>query len=174
MDAPALTVCCDDEIACNPLPVRGVGWVLKWAGTVAVFALAATILAGFAFQLTAERTLASAAAAGLREAALPRATSESVTAVVRQRLGEGGNLARATTLRLTQNGRPLRGVIQTDSTDQIAISLSAPTRAIVPRWLPVYAWLSAGIVEWKSNSGGSLSLDPSHPKLANVRAQFTP
>lgn len=148
MDSPGLAIYCEAQIACDVLPVRGVGWVLKWAGTVAIHVLAATILASFAFQLTAERTLANAAAAGLREAALPRATSESVAAVVRQQLGRVGISARATTLKFEQNGQPIRGVVRPASGDQFAISLSVPTRMIMPRWLPMQAWLSSGVVQW--------------------------
>jgi hypothetical protein len=148
MDSPGLTIYRQDSIALDTLPVRGVGWVLKWAGTIGVLLLSTTILASFAFQLAAERTLANAAAAGLREAALPRATSESVAAVVRQQLGSGGILVRATKLQLEQNGQPLRGVIRPKSGDQFAISLSVPARAIMPRWLPMHAWLSSGVVQW--------------------------
>jgi hypothetical protein len=148
MESRGLTIYCEEPIACDVLPVRGVGWVLKWAGTIAVLVLAATILASFAFLLAAERVLANAAAAGLREAALPRATSESVAAVIRQQLCNGGILARATKMRLEQNGQPMRGVVRPKSGDQLAIALSIPTGAIVPRWLPMPAWLSAGTVQW--------------------------
>jgi hypothetical protein len=148
MDSAGLSIFCDHEIARDALPVRGVGWVLKWAGTMVMLVLAVTILAGFAFQLAAERTLANAAAAGLREAALPRATSESVSQVVRQQLAAGGYPARATAMRFEQNGQPLRGVVRPKSGDQFAISLSVPARAIMPRWLPMHAWLSSGVVQW--------------------------
>lgn len=148
MDSPGLTIYCEDPLARNELPVRGVGWVLKWAGTIAVLLLAATVLTSFAFQLAAERTLASAAAAGLREAALPRATSESVSRVVRQQLGAGGYPTQATAMRFEQNGQPVRGVVHVQSGDQFAISLSIPTRAILPRWLPTPAWLSTGTIQW--------------------------
>lgn len=148
MDSPGLTIYSEVPIAGDEPPVRGVGWVMKWAGTIAVLVLATTILASFAFQLAAERTLANAVEAGLREAALPRATSESVTDVVRHQLVVGGVLTQATLMRLEQNGQPVRGVVRPKSGDQLAIALSIPTRTIVPRWLPMPAWLSAGKVEW--------------------------
>ena len=36
---------------------RGVGWVLAWAGAIAVLAIAAGVLTEFAYVLAAERTL---------------------------------------------------------------------------------------------------------------------
>ena len=76
----------NDAIALDALPVRGVGWVLKWAGTIAVLVLAATILAGFAFQLAAERTLANAARRDCVRPPCPARRASSVEAVVRQQL----------------------------------------------------------------------------------------
>ena len=50
---------------------RGVGWVLAWAGALAVLAIAAGVLTEFAYVLAAERTLTVAARAGAMEATLP-------------------------------------------------------------------------------------------------------
>ena len=150
MDAPALELFRGDDGTCATLPVRGVGWVLGWAATMVVLAAAATILIGFAYQLAAERSLAQAAAAGIREAAQPRATSTSVEAVVRRRLVYDGHLARATTMHIERNGQPLRGVIHANRGDQIAISLTTPVAAVLPRWLPVRYWLADSVVKWRS------------------------
>src|SRR5437764_1142099 len=67
---------------------RGVGWVLAWAGALAVLATGAGVLTEFAYVLAAERTLSVAARAGAMEATLPRATYQSVTAAVDGRLNQ--------------------------------------------------------------------------------------
>jgi len=124
MDAPALQLFRGDDPAVASPRVRGVGWVLQQAALVVVLAIATVALTAFAYELAAERALARAAAAGLREAALPRATNESVEAAVRRRLIGGPSLDRATQVKLARNG------------ERLAISLSVPTAAVLPRWLP--------------------------------------
>ncbi len=120
--------------------MRGVGWVLRWAATLAVLAVSAVILLTFAYQLAAERTLARAAAAGLREATLPRANSRSVETVVRHHLVGCFDLHRATTIELQQNGSPVKGVVRPQSGDQLSLTLSVSPAASLPRWLSISSW----------------------------------
>jgi len=138
MDAPTLQLFRGDDCAGEPLPVRGVGWVLRWAATLAVLAVSAVILTVFAYQLSAEQALARAATAGLREATLPRATSGSVEAVVQHQLANHFALQRATTILLERNGSPVKGVVRPQLGDQFSVTLSAPTRAAQPSWLSAF------------------------------------
>ena len=145
MDTPALLLfhgndCAGNEWAGNDcagdaLPVRGVGWVLRWAAVAVVLAVSAMVLTGFAYQLAAEQALARAAQAGLREAALPRATNASVEAAVRRRLADGFGLERATQVTLARAG------------ERLAIRLSVPTVAALPRWLPAGFWSDGAQIE---------------------------
>jgi hypothetical protein len=128
MDAPALQIFSGDDCALAPLPVRGVGWVLRWAASLAVLAGAATILVVFAYQVAAERTLVRAANAGLREAALPRATHASVEAAIRRRLAGAMSLDRAT------------HVIVSSAGNRASVHLAVPVAAVLPRWLPIVRW----------------------------------
>jgi hypothetical protein len=114
--------------------------VLRWAATLAVLGMSAVILLAFAYQLAAERALAEAAAAGLREATLPRATSRSVENTVRRHLTRLLALDRATTVLLEHNGAPRKGAVRPQSGDQLSLTLSAPTAAVLPRWLPILSW----------------------------------
>jgi hypothetical protein len=140
MDAPALQIFRGDDCAGERLPVRGVGWVLRWAATLAVLAVSALILVAFAYQLAAERALARAAAAGLREATCERATNRSVEAVVRRQLAGRFDLHRATTIELQQNGSRVRGALRPQGGDRLSITLSAPAIAALPRWLQIVSW----------------------------------
>jgi len=133
MDAPALELFRAEDCPVDELPVRGVGWVLRWAATLAILCLSATILATFACQLVAEQALVRAASAGLREAALPRATSRTVDAVVRRRLASRFALSRATTIVLERNGSRVTGVVGPRKGDQLSVALSAPVDAVLPR-----------------------------------------
>jgi hypothetical protein len=133
MNTPALLLfhgddCAGNDCAGDALPVRGVGWVLRWAVVTAVLAVSAMVLTAFAYQLAAEQALARAAQAGLREAALPRATNASVEAAVRRRLADSSAFERATQVRLAKVG------------DRTSVSLSVPSAAVLPRWLPVGLW----------------------------------
>jgi hypothetical protein len=125
------------------LPVRGVGWVLRWAAAIAVFAITLALIAAFAFQLSAEATLRRAAAAGLREAALPRATSASVAAVVRRQLAARPRLMRGIQLQLASDGVPIRGVISSRGMSQLSLTLTVPASAALPSSLALFAGDSA-------------------------------
>jgi hypothetical protein len=152
MDAPALDLFSADEFAVEEFPVRGVGWVLRLAATLAVLGVSATILAAFACQLAAEQALVPAATAGLREAALPRATSRTVDAVVRQRLASHFALSRATTVILERNGSPVRGVVGPRAGDQLSISLSVRVDAVLPR-------LVGALLPWQQHGAIALRVE---------------
>ena len=138
MDAPALQLFCAVNCRTDNLPVRGVGWVLRWAATLAILFVSAVILTAFAYQLAAEQALARAAAAGLREAACERATSRSVDAVIRRQLGS--DLARATTIALQRNGSPTTGVVRPRMGDHLTLTLSTPVAVVIPRWMQMLMW----------------------------------
>jgi len=139
MDETALQLFRGDDSAALPVPVRGVGWVLKWAGVLAVLAAAAVILVAFACQLAAERALARAAAAGLREASLPRATEQTVEAAIRRRLADSRTLGRATQVSLAKAG------------DRISVGLAVPVAAILPRWLPAVSWYDGAEIRFRTD-----------------------
>lgn len=115
--------------------VRGVGWVLCWAAAMAILSWASLTLVAFAYQMAAERTLTEAAQAGIREAALPRATHRSVTESVRRRLAASTSLDRSTTIRIERNGWLVRGLIRPNGGDQLTVTLRASFDAALPRWL---------------------------------------
>ncbi len=128
MDAPALQIFSGDDCALAPLPVRGVGWVLRWAASLAVLAIATMVLVAFAYQMAAERALVRAATAGLREAALPRATNASVEAAIRRRLAGTTSLDGATRMSVAKAG------------NRLSVRLAVPVAAIMPHWLFVARW----------------------------------
>ncbi len=114
---------------------RGVGWVLTWAGALAVIAFATAILVEFTYVLAAERALHLAAQAGAMEATLPRATYQSVTATIERRLANYPSLAERLQLSLQQNGVLVQSQFRQHEGDRIMISLSAPRSAASPGWL---------------------------------------
>src|SRR4051812_48282723 len=114
---------------------RGVCWLLAWAGALAVLAIAVGVLTEFAYVLAAERTLSIAARAGAREATLPRATYQSITAAVDRRLVQYPDLAKQLHLSLRQNGALVRPGFRQHESDLFAITLSGPTSSAVPDWL---------------------------------------
>jgi len=139
MDSPALQLDRGDAAVVEQLPMRGVGWVLRWAAALTMLAFSVLVFAAFAFQLSAEAALRQAAAAGLREAALPRSTSASVAVVVRRQLAARPRLLRATQMQLLSNGVPIRGPIRSLSSARISLSLTAPTVDVLPSSLAVLA-----------------------------------
>lgn len=143
MDSPSLQLYLGDTVITDGLPKRGVSWVLRWAAAIAVLAFTMVIIAAFGFQLAAESALRRAANAGLREAALPRSTSESVAVVVRQRLSAHPRLQRALHLQLAAHGSPVHGLIHAEQDERLSLSLTVPTSAAMPRWLRLFAGDSA-------------------------------
>jgi hypothetical protein len=114
---------------------RGVCWVLAWAGALMVFAIATGVLAEFGYVLAAESALSAAARAGAREATLPRATYQSVTAAVDRRLNHYPLLAKQLRLSLLQNGTLVQSQFRQHDGDLFTITLSGPSNSAVPDWL---------------------------------------
>lgn len=135
MDPPALQIYRADTATVEGLPVRGIGWVLRWAAVIAVFGGTLLVLTAFACQLSAEQALRQAARAGLREATLPRSTAESVAAVVRSHLSMRPRLQRASQQQLTANGVPVVGPVRVDAGTILCLSISVPASRALPRWL---------------------------------------
>ena len=102
------------------------------------FLIGSLILVAFAYQLAAERALARAAAAGLREAALPRATEQTVEAAIRRRLADYRALDRATRVSLAKAG------------DRLSVGLAVPVAAILPRWLPAVSWYDGAEIRFRT------------------------
>src|SRR4051794_15637707 len=109
---------------------RSVRWVLKWAIAIAMLVVAASILTDFAYMLAAEHRLNAAARAGVSEVMLPRATTNSVKAVVERRIGNTQLLQ----LTILQNGHPAQGLIRQSDGDRFAISISLASSNLTPNW----------------------------------------
>jgi hypothetical protein len=128
-----------DAAGCDAEPrgesVRGIGWVLKWAAAIAVLGATIIILLNFGYRLAAERTLARSAAAGIRAAALPRATSQTVEQSIRRELTGCFQLDRATQITIRCGGKPAKGIIATRSQARLTVIISAPMAAALPGWL---------------------------------------
>jgi hypothetical protein len=129
----------------RPATKRGVVWLLTWAAAVAVLAFSSSVLAEFAYMLTAEHKLALAARTGVLEATLPRATFESVTATTMRRLTAYPLLTKQLQLTLMQNGSPVQHQFRQADGDHFSITLSAPISAVVPAWVRT-------IMPWRSES----------------------
>jgi hypothetical protein len=132
-----------------PGRTRGVGWVLQWFAALATLLFAASTLTQFGYCLAAELALTRAARAAALEATLPRATSHSVTQTIDRRLADYPHW-RNSRLRLSvhQNGAPLRGRIRAREGDLFCVTLAAPARDVLPRWLrTVCFWRSDSQIE---------------------------
>ena len=134
-----------EEPASDDLPARGVGWVLRWAGTLVVLLASAVVLTGFSYQLSAEQALLRAARVGLREAACERATSRSVEAAVRQALAGRFGLSGATEIRLLRDGTSVKGAVRSQSGDRLSLALAAPCWSAMPR-------LVVALVPWQQDA----------------------
>jgi hypothetical protein len=152
-NAPRFTIL-DDPLVDPPqnavgrLPIRGIGWVLRWAATAAVLAMSLVRLACFGFQLAAEQTLAKSARAGALEATLPRASYESVAQTVERRLGGLVQPSSGWKLYLEQNGKPVRSGIRLQEGDCLSVALVLPGQSALPGWLrPLNLWVSDRSIE---------------------------
>lgn len=143
---PATTL--SDEL---PQRVRGVLWVLEWALAIAALSLAGVVLLEFGFRLAAERALAQAASAGLREAALPRASDRSVAAVIRQQLGNHSRLASDVRIAVARDGALVRGAIRAIGNDRFVVNLTIPSESVMPGWLQA-------VSPWKINGEQTVSV----------------
>jgi len=153
MDAPALHVYGGEAAKRVELPVRDVAWVLRWAAVVTVLLYSAIVLAAFSYHVSAEHALHQATTIGLREAALFRATSDSVETVIRQHLAARSPALRAASLRLTVDGQPLRGPIRFNQGERLSVSLSVATADFMPRWLTLLTGESVVVVHGEQQLG---------------------
>jgi len=119
----------------RPVYSHGIGWVLLWAGSLAVLAIVAAMLMRLGFIVASEHSLQVAARAAAMEATLPRATYSSVIATVERRLGDQPLLAEHLTLTMLQNGRPVIDSFRAQDGDEYSIVLSVPTSYVIPDWL---------------------------------------
>jgi hypothetical protein len=125
--------------------VRGVKWVVEWAIALTAVSVAVIVLLHFGFRLAAERELVQAASAGLREAALPRATDRSVAAAISRQLGERSRLASGVQIGIARNGALARGAIQAAADDRLVVRLTVPNQLAAPAWLlAVSPWTPRG------------------------------
>lgn len=129
-----------DALPDRPTYTRGVGWVLLWAGSLAVFAVAAGTLAQVGYLIAAEHSLNVAARAAAMEATLPRANYQSVVATVNRRLESQPQLAGHLTLTMLQNGVPVLERFQAREGDRFSVTLSAPATSAIPDWLEQFSW----------------------------------
>jgi hypothetical protein len=153
MGASALQVYGSETATRIELPVRGVAWVLRWAAVVTVLSYSAIVLAAFSYHVSAEHALHQATKIGLREAALPWATSESVETVIRQQLSARHPGLRAASLQLTAGGRRLHGPLRFNEGERLAVSLSVATADFVPRWLTLLTGESVVVVRGERRLG---------------------
>jgi hypothetical protein len=123
---------------CGDVPVRGIGWVLRWAAALAVLWFAGCVLAEFFYTLAAEHKLARAARAGALEATLPRASFRSVGETVERLLARRASSTGQLTLAVHRNDTAVSGAIQALGGDQMMVTLAVPVRAVLPRWLSAF------------------------------------
>jgi hypothetical protein len=123
------------EYADQTRPVRGIGWLLKWTAAICVLSTSAVILLSFAYRLATEQALSEAAMAGLRAAALPRATSRSVEQSIHRELGNYLRSDRGVSVSLQSAGKPVKGAINRRLSGQLSVTLSAPLAVSLPSWL---------------------------------------
>jgi hypothetical protein len=126
---------------------RGVSWVIAWAGALAVLVVAASVLIEFAYVLAAERALSNAARAGAMEATLPRATYQSITAIIDRRLSQYPVLAKQLHLSLLQNDSLVQSQFRPHEGDRVAITLSGPSSSAIPVWLrTLTSWRGESVI----------------------------
>jgi hypothetical protein len=126
----------DDSAPSCHTSKRGIKWVLKWAIAIAILTVAASMLTEFAYVLAAEHRLNMAARAAISEAILPRATVDTVRAVVERRLAKAG-LVHHLQLTILQNGQPVQQQIRQSEGDRFDISLSLPSSDLIPKWVRI-------------------------------------
>ena len=114
-----------EDITEVAMPVRDIGWVVKWAAAIAVFVTAGRYLVEFAGTIATEHALHQAAQAGVVEATLPRASRQSVLDTVERRLAKTSIDARQLNLTLLENDIPITGRIHPTQGDRISVVLSA-------------------------------------------------
>jgi hypothetical protein len=155
MTTPQTTICLfSPEILGHTVPteaVRGVGWVMRWAAAIAMLGVAGIVLLDFAYRVAGEQALVRAAKAGVRETAMPRATSRSVEQSICRALGELPPGCRSLRIVMTSGGKPWRGGRTADSAAAIVITLSLPVAEVIPDWLRVISPATGGVMTVHNN-----------------------
>jgi hypothetical protein len=135
--------------------VRGIGWVLRWAAAILVLGITGIVLLDFAYRISAEQALVRAAAAGIREAAMPRATSHTIEQSIRRELGGCYLLGGKTSVALQSAGRPVKGSIAGKTGGGFTITLSAPVDAALPSWLQaLWPWNGHAVITTHAAQAG--------------------
>lgn len=140
-------------------PVRGVGWVLRWAATFGVLALSSVMLTQFFYCLAAERALARAVQAGALEATLPRATGQTVVKTIDESLQRAGWRPARLQTQILVNSIPMRGALRLQADDRLAIRLRVPTNDALPNWLNAI-WPTEAESFIEVHTGGPVSVIP--------------
>lgn len=125
----------DDDAPSQHVPTRGAIWVLHWAAAAAVLLIAVGTVTQFAYLVAAEHTLQLAARAGATEATLPRASYQSVAAVVERQLASYQLQSGQLQVNLLQNGAPVSRHFRAGDGDRISVTISVPSSATLPTWL---------------------------------------
>jgi hypothetical protein len=116
---------------------RGPGWVLSWAAAGSLMVFVAILLLQFGLLLANQRKLAWAAERAATEAALPRATPESITQTARRALRDSPRLAAGIQTMTRVNGRLQHAAteLQAEPGDALSVHVAAMASAVVPDWL---------------------------------------
>jgi hypothetical protein len=129
-------------------PVRGVGWVLGWAGALTAMFASFVVLAEFGYQMSAEQTLARAARAGALEATLPRATYRSVEETIDRRLRSLVGRGAGRRIYISQNEKPVQAIVRQGEDDRFSVTLTLADQAVMPGWLNALRfWRPASTLE---------------------------
>jgi hypothetical protein len=116
-----------------------VGGIVRRGFAVGVVLVTVFVIVQAVSLVAAERQLAQAAKAGIREAALPKATLQSVTHTVQNHLN-------GACVYLFHNGRQVQRRFRPASGDDVRVIVTIPAARLLPRWLPVRwqaEWLDA-------------------------------
>jgi hypothetical protein len=147
-DEPAAAAPYDRDPSGKPVASRGVIWVLRWAGALATLLVSIVTLIEFAYDLSAEQTVARAARAAALEATLPRATMNSVAETVRRRLGRLAERSEDWNLSVLQNDLPVGAIVRPREGDFFSVTVAAANRAHLPWWLRrLTFWKDGSLIE---------------------------
>jgi hypothetical protein len=136
--------------------------VLQWGTAIAVLAVAASILFGFAQRAATERLLRMAARAGAFEATLPKASYDSVRGTIERRL-QGSSAVASWQFTLLQNRVPAFHQLSENENDVVSVTLTArmSNKASPLRWIPMQE--TPIIVRSESRRPSRRSAPPTQP-----------
>ncbi len=97
-----------------------------------VVVIAAIGLAQFFCLIAASEALGQAAKAGAREASLPKATFQSVSAAVERRLGGRSFVRAIDPVRVEVDGRAVYGVVRPQTGEEIVVTVSVASHRATP------------------------------------------